>query len=296
MDLLDPQSLWSRVKNVSAAALASGALEPISTAVETIPDGGIRFTVRVLERLQQKIDHTLEQRRTRTDPFLPPDPALVVGDVSDTHVAVLNKFNVLDDHLLVVTREFRSQEEPLDERDLAALAACMAAGPALGFYNGGEKAGASQPHKHLQVVPLPLGEGPEPSPVDAVLPVPAPRGAVSTLRFRHALAPLSPSEATDGTALLSLSRALLAEVGVAPTGQPYNLLVTPRWMMAVPRPVERWERVSVNALGFAGSLLVPDRERLEKVRRAGPMAVLVAATGGDASPPGALRDAARASG
>lgn len=178
----------------------------------------------------------------------------------------------------------------------AALAACMAAAPALGFYNGGEKAGASQPHKHLQVVPLPLGEGPAPTPVDAVVPHPAPRGALPALRFRHAIAPLLPSDATDGTVLLSLSRALLAEVGVSPTGQPYNLLVTPRWMMAVPRPVERWERVSVNALGFAGSLLVPDRERLEKVRRAGPMAVLVAATGGDASPPGAVRAAARASG
>ncbi len=296
MRLLDPASLWHHVAEVSAAALAAGALEPISTAAETVPDGGIRFTVRVLERLQQKIDHTLEQRRTRTDPFLPPDPALVVGDVSDTHVAVLNKFNVLDDHLLLVTREFRSQEEPLDEDDLAALAASMAARPALGFYNGGEKAGASQPHKHLQVVPLPLGGGPEPTPVDAVVPDPAPRGAVPALRFRHALAPLSPTEATDGGRLLALSRALLAEVGVAPAGQPYNLLVTPRWMMAVPRPVERWEGISVNALGFAGSLLVPDRERLEKVRRAGPIAALVAAAGGGASPPGGVRAAARASG
>ena len=40
------------------------------------------------------------------------------------------------------------------------LCACMQAFPsgALAFYNSGEASGASQPHKHVQVVPLPLGD------------------------------------------------------------------------------------------------------------------------------------------
>ena len=41
------------------------------------------------------------------NPFLPYDPDLVVADISDTHVALLNKFNVIDHHLLIVTRCFK---------------------------------------------------------------------------------------------------------------------------------------------------------------------------------------------
>ena len=61
--------------------------------------------------------------------------------------------------------------------------------------------------------------------------------------------------------------------------RPYNLLVTRRWMMAVPRARERWDGVSVNALGFAGSLLVRDAGELARLRAAGPMRVLAAVAG-----------------
>jgi len=40
---------------------------------------------------------------------------------------------------------------------------------------------------------------------------------------------------------------------------PYNLLATRRWMLVVPRRQERYEKISVNALGFAGSLFVTQR-------------------------------------
>jgi ATP adenylyltransferase len=55
---------------------------------------------------------------------------------------------------------------------------------------------------------------------------------------------------------------------------PYNLLVTDRWMLVVPRSRERFEGISINALGFAGALLVRDPAQLAAVERAGPMSVL----------------------
>jgi ATP adenylyltransferase len=45
-------------------------------------------------------------------------------------------------------------------------------------------------------------------------------------------------------------------------------------MLVVPRSAEFWEGISVNALGFAGSLFVRDMDQLETVRRRGPFAVL----------------------
>jgi ATP adenylyltransferase len=54
----------------------------------------------------------------------------------------------------------------------------------------------------------------------------------------------------------------------------YNLLATRRWMLVVPRSRERFESISVNAFGFAGSLFVRSREQAARVREHGPMAVL----------------------
>ena len=54
----------------------------------------------------------------------------------------------------------------------------------------------------------------------------------------------------------------------------YTLLFTRRWMLVVPRSREHFGPVSVNALGFAGSMFVRDDEQMQAVRQAGPMKVL----------------------
>jgi ATP adenylyltransferase len=55
---------------------------------------------------------------------------------------------------------------------------------------------------------------------------------------------------------------------------PYNLLVTTGWMLLVPRSMEHVEGVSINALGFAGSLFVRDDAQMRTIRKLGPMTVL----------------------
>jgi ATP adenylyltransferase len=55
---------------------------------------------------------------------------------------------------------------------------------------------------------------------------------------------------------------------------PYNLLVSRDWLLLVPRRCEKWQDVSVNSLGYAGSLFVRDREQIDRLRAAGPLTVL----------------------
>ena len=45
-------------------------------------------------------------------------------------------------------------------------------------------------------------------------------------------------------------------------------------MMVVPRSREEYADISVNSLGFAGSLLVKNREKLEQLKQLGPMKLL----------------------
>lgn len=227
------------------------------------------------------------------NPFLPPDPVLTVGCLTPHHVAVLNKFNVLAHHVLVVTRDFRHQESPLTVDDFAAVSAALAGGPSLAFYNAGRIAGASQAHKHFQLVPLPLGPDPGPN-RDGAADIPmavlfedAASGinTVRPLRFQHAICRLDadPSDAPAfGRACHQAYAHALRELGVAATFDaadarrlpPYNLLVTERWLFVAPRRAEHYRDISVNGLGYAGSLFVSSPEKLERVRSVGPMAIL----------------------
>jgi len=155
--LLRPEDLWSQTVRTTRHGLSTGALQPIATECRGLEQHGVPFQVRVLGRA-----HLKERRRSepsRPGPFNPfenPDPDLVVGDVSPTHVCLLNKFNVVEHHLLIVTRVFEEQESVLTAADFEALALCMEGLDGLAFYNSGEMAGASQRHKHLQLTP-PLG-------------------------------------------------------------------------------------------------------------------------------------------
>jgi ATP adenylyltransferase len=268
-------------------ALSCGAVQPIETEQIAIEDGGVRFVVRKVSSLARKELSRRGGGPAPANPFLPPEPELLVGEISDTHRAVLNKFNVIERHLLIVTRRFEHQECLLNRDDFAALSACMAQIDGLGFYNGGTEAGASQPHKHLQLVPLPLSDEGPGVPVEALFPADA--GGIAVLQrltFDHAWAPVPPGlfESADaaGASLHELYRRLLKRVGLSAVcvgeeerqSASYNLLLTRRWMLLAPRSREHYEGISVNALGFAGSLFVKDDAQLAVIRRVGPMAVL----------------------
>jgi ATP adenylyltransferase len=285
-------SLRAGVAAVSARALAAGTLLPIPTGFEFVEDGGVRFFVRVLQSLARKDEERRAQQRRAeagvpANPFLPYERGLFVADVSETHVAILNKYNVVDRHLLIVTREFEDQRSLLTPRDFAAWWRCLAEYESLGFYNGGVEAGASQPHKHLQLVPLPLApEGP-PVPIAPLLAGAVEEGCCGTVPgfdFLHCFARLPGSGSVDAAAGKAYERygAMLERVGLGPpSGReavlqsgPYCLVATREWMLLVPRSREFFDSISINALGFAGALLVRSENQLRTLRAAGPLAAL----------------------
>jgi len=290
-------SLWPALEHATQRALRCGALHPIESTLSPIDDAGVRFIIRRFTRAARvEIESRRRAARTidtsnRVNPFLPFDPDLFVADVSATHVALLNKFNLIAHHMLIVTRRFVPQEVLLDDADIAALCGCLADIDGLIFYNGGAAAGASQSHKHLQMVPLPLGASGLSTPIDSVLDAVRDERDICTvpeLGFRHAFAwivPASLEQAVSVAArLTSLYPRMLERIGVTAVERdgecyqsaPWNLLVTRRWVLAVPRVREDFRGVPINALGFAGLLVAQDDARFATLKRVGPMAVLKA--------------------
>jgi ATP adenylyltransferase len=288
----EPGQLWRMLTERTRQAKASGHLHSIETDAYPLSEKEIPFIVRVAANLKRK---TEDKKRQSADfnPFLPPEAELTVSELSSTHRAVLNKFNVVDYHLLIVTRAFEDQEALLTQRDFAALWQCLGEYPSLGFYNGGAAAGASQKHKHLQLVPLPLypnrSEDPAPYPFASLLEIDAPSLKMMTLRqlpFPHRWCRIPSDWSQDSAAAASGSRHLylemLADCGIETLARegkiwqsaPYNLLMTHDWMLLVPRSREFCEGISVNALGYLGSLFVTDLTALQRLQRLGPLRLL----------------------
>ncbi|KAL0218300.1 hypothetical protein RCL1_009148 [Eukaryota sp. TZLM3-RCL] len=95
-----------------------------------------------------------------TNPFLPYHPESFISELTNEHVLLLNKFVAVDGHCLIVTKEFHPQFLPLTFSDSCAVAKCLREIDSFIYYNCGQRTGASQPHKHLQLIPLPLSREP----------------------------------------------------------------------------------------------------------------------------------------
>jgi ATP adenylyltransferase len=284
---LPTDTLWPRVQQQAQRALDCGALEPIPTTYGWLEQNDVQFLVRVLANLQRKAIATQQQPKD-FNPFLPYDPNLFVADLSPTHLVLLNKFNVMDHHILIVTRAFESQDTLLTLNDFQALALGLSEIDGLAFYNGGMIAGASQRHKHLQIVPLPFVPDGSPLPLDPFMRIAASAGNVGhhpQLPYRHAVITLQDLDFAQPRAIAALLLEryhqllahfdLIGAIGDSEPSGAYNLIATRQWLCVVPRSQESFADIPVNALGFTGALLVRTPEHRARLAKIGPMTLLV---------------------
>ncbi|KAL3142943.1 hypothetical protein ABBQ38_003229 [Trebouxia sp. C0009 RCD-2024] len=179
------------------------------------------------------------------------------------------------------SKEKQEWTDPFDPPDEALLAVRHPGG--LAYFNCGPESGASQPHKHVQVVPLPLADNP------AVIPSPLAQlmdhtwqeqgsqdGDVASTRqlpYQNFFSKLSPR--TTPSQLLSIYKQLLqccSSHKVPPSS--YNMLLTTELILLVPRRQENVGPVAINALGFAGTILVNSKAGLEYIHEKGPVSIL----------------------
>ena len=252
-----------------------------------------------------------EKEKGFVNPFKPYNPNRYVEDINPSHVLLLNTYSVVPHHLLIVTKEFRRQGDPLDYSDMEAIASLIArqSHPSITFYNSGPDSGASQPHKHLQVLPIFSRSTSESPPI-----------ITSFLKEQHAQDQIASSDnlpfvhyglklnatimnqlpggqdslnpdavaEVAGYLLKSYQRLLyhLTNEWSLLNGKPstnststsntfsYNFVLTKECMLVVPRKHRDWQSVSMNSLGVAGLFLCKDKDSLSKVKTAGPLSVL----------------------
>ncbi|MGH8274495.1 MAG: DUF4922 domain-containing protein [Gammaproteobacteria bacterium] len=271
---IETDVLWKRAKTLRNAGIVDGAVTVFPHRTETLCADGITWVLRILTG-------KAPQAATEPDPFLPPyDKRLLVAELGPRHALLLNKYPVLDEHLLIVTRAALPQGALPEPEDFGAAATLLAGAPALAFYNGGPESGASQPHRHFQAVALPLGPASEPVPTAAWIE----RAATGArLPFPGAATMLDPALwdcETPDKALHDTAARLLSRSGRDPnTPGSFNLLFTREWMLAVPRRSRKFQGVSVNALGYAGALIARSAGGRHTLGALGPLTILRGAAG-----------------
>ena len=250
--------LPNRSLAVQRSALQSGALIPLKTELISGPDE--RFQLR---RLVSATPKHLAKAGPKPNPFRPWDQRLEVASLPE-HVVLLNNYPVQAGHLLVITKHWQ------------ALTAVWTEQPGFWFFNSSAAAGASQPHRHLQLLPRAADQ--PPCPLDAEIEALA-KGQTPTQTWQKSVAARAlKSSSADELQACYRELATALEIGSATTEHlpqhPYNLLLCKKWMVMVRRQKESHAGFSVNALGFAGYMLATDESDMSWLTSAGGDALL----------------------
>ncbi|OAA39575.1 Histidine triad-like motif protein [Beauveria brongniartii RCEF 3172] len=177
-----PARLPELIKAAFAKALSNGDLFYFATHAQDVRVGALTFQLRFSPSLTNKPKAPPKREAAETTPSKPfdpfayttPPPPLFVSDIGPAHFLVLNKFAIVPGHFILATRAYKPQTDVLEADDLHATLACLrayqeAASPAplssdndddgedgalFAFFNCGEHSGASQPHRHIQMLPV----------------------------------------------------------------------------------------------------------------------------------------------
>ena len=277
------EQFWKQALVCSDAALSTAALKPLPTDLDYISGwDGVTFELRHLSGLPPR---HLRSAGPKPNPFRPWDRELEVAAIGEQHVLILNKYPVQFGHMLLITQTWAPQKGWLSLADWTAVAEVDQDTTGLWFFNSGPEAGASQPHRHLQLLPRRLNtptcprqhwfehhsHQPDKSPTERALVTALSRSCVMQ-RFEN--------QDLDGPLLWRSYLDLCERIGLGSPNTdpqplaPYNMLLTRQWMALVRRLRDGVNGFSVNALGFAGYLLSTERSDRHWLRQSGPEALL----------------------
>ncbi|KAB8295750.1 hypothetical protein EYC80_008575 [Monilinia laxa] len=154
------RNLPALVREKFKAAKAAGDITYFQTQLAILHCNSLPFQLRYSPALahKPKSGKPKDTNQKPFNPFLNPLKSLLIAEV-DSHNLVLNKFPVIPDHFILATKEFKEQTHLLEEADLGVAYECLKSyrveGEELfGFFNSGDHSGASQPHRHIQFLPV----------------------------------------------------------------------------------------------------------------------------------------------
>ena len=269
------EKYWVKALDQTNLSITNNGLFPLKTTVVTSEYYNKNdFIIRELDtsRFKKKNSYGPNQ-----NPFNPWDKILEVDKIGTNHQLILNKYPVQKGHILLITNTWKPQDGWLDISDWIAIQMVNEDTSGLWFFNSSPIAGASQPHRHFQLLRRDYGEIICPrekwfldfennNDQDSKL---KKNAVVSKFNFLD-----------NSINIYNLYLELSKKIGLGnPIDDekprfPHNILITNNWIAIIKRKYDHVHGFSVNGLGFAGYLLVTEKSNINYLKKYGPEKLL----------------------
>ena len=266
---------WEKALQKTKISINSKSLFPLQTTdITKNLYKGNDFIIRELDITKFKKNTLIGPK---INPFKPWDKILEIDSIGNGHQLILNKYPVQLGHLLLITNEWKEQNGWLDIKDWEAIKEVNKDTSGLWFFNSGPLAGASQPHRHIQLLRR------DPSELSC------PREkwilALNNLNYKNEkfsknIILKKFSKSLNEENIHEIYKDLSYNLGLGDPRNdkkpkyPYNLIFTDRWMIIIKRKTDNLFGISINALGFAGYILVTENSDIKYLGELGPEKLL----------------------
>ena len=266
---------WEKALQKTKISINSNSLFPLQTNdITKNLYKGDDFIIRELDITKFKKNTSIGPK---INPFKPWDNILEIDSIGKYHQLILNKYPVQLGHILLITNEWKEQNGWLDIKDWEAIKEVNKDTSGLWFFNSGPLAGASQPHRHIQLLRR------DPSELSC------PREkwilALNNLNYKNEkfsknIILKKFSKSLNEENIHEIYKDLSYNLGLGDQRNdkkpkyPYNLIFTDRWMIIIKRKTDNLFGISINALGFAGYILVTENSDIKYLGELGPEKLL----------------------
>jgi len=213
----------------------------------------------------------------KQNPFYPWEKILEIDKIGDHHQLILNKYPVQKGHILLITNNWKPQNGWLDINDWRAIQQVNKDTSGLWFFNSSPNAGASQPHRHFQLLRRSRDEISCPR-EQLFLEMNSYQDINSKLKKNIIVSKFNFLE--NSASLFEFYLELCKKLGLGdPISDkkpiyPYNILITNKWIAIIKRKNDNLHGFSINGLGFAGYLLVTEKSNINYLKKFGPEKLL----------------------
>ena len=266
---------WKKALEKTRISINNHSLFPLKTTV--ITDDLYKKNDFIIRRLDTSKFNKKKVYGPIQNPFKPWDKILEIGNIRNSHQLILNKYPVQKGHILLITKNWRPQNGWLDINDWIAIKEVNNDTSGLWFFNSSPIAGASQPHRHFQLLRRSSDE------------MVCPRenwflefktSNDCSIKFKKNIIIFKFDFLENSKSIYNLYLELSEKIGLGnPINNqkpkyPYNILITNKWIAIIKRSNDHIHGFSINSLGFAGYILVTDKSDINYLKKFGPEILL----------------------
>jgi len=269
------ETYWKKALHQTQLSINDESLYPLKTRIITSDlYQNNDFIIRKLDTLNLNKERIYGPKQ---NPFCPWEKILEIDKIDDDHQLILNKYPVQKGHILLITNNWKPQNGWLDINDWKAIQKVNKDTSGLWFFNSSPIAGASQPHRHFQLLRRSKDEISCPR-EKWFLEMKLDKDRDSKLKKNIFVSKFNFLENSISLYELYLELCIKLSLGdpisdLKPR-HPYNLLITNKWIAIIKRSNDHIHGFSINGLGFAGYLLVTEKSDINYLKKFGPEKLL----------------------